>query len=115
MQSVKDKVLDGSADMFIPAPDPAVRPLLMLKFERLRLTSPTFSTWLAKFPLMFSAFGPGPTIVKSRFIASGPLVSVITPLTAKLIVSPDDALAMVCRSEPAPLSLRVSTVNVDRR
>jgi hypothetical protein len=45
-------------------------------------------------------------------MTSVPLVRVIVPVTAKTIVSPLFAAAIVSRSDPAPLSLRFVTVRV---
>ena len=56
--------------------------------------------------LIAKLFRPGPARVRLLVIVSCPLVSV----TAKLMVSPDAASAMACRSVPGPLSARLVTV-----
>ncbi|PYU02338.1 MAG: hypothetical protein DMG38_00685 [Acidobacteria bacterium] len=64
------------------------------------------------FPLIARLEAPGPLIVRFLLIKSSPLVRVMVPVTPKLIVSPDDALAIESRSEPGPLSARLVTVIV---
>src|SRR5258708_5330518 len=61
---------------------------------------------------MLRLAAPGPVMVTLWLIYKLALVSVIVPVTAKLIVSPDAEAAIVSRSEPAPLSLRLVTVSV---
>ncbi len=60
-----------------------------------------------------NTLAPGPVIVRSLLINNSALVSVIVVRPeAKLIVSPDAASRIACRSEPAPLSLVLVTVMV---
>jgi len=63
------------------------------------------------FPLIATFGAPAPVIVRLVLIVSV-LARVMVPVTLKLIVSPDDALAIAFRSEPAPLSARLVTVYV---
>jgi hypothetical protein len=53
----------------------------------------TLKTRLALFPLTASASAPGPERVRSLSSAISPLVSVMVPVTVKLMVSPAVALA----------------------
>ena len=69
------------------------------------------STRLALFPLIASIAGPGPTMARFFVITSSLLVSVIVPLVPKRIVSAGCAFSIAWRSEPAPESPRVVTVN----
>ena len=69
------------------------------------------------FPLIVSEPAPGPVMVRSLDISSCPLVSVIVPLSpgAKVIVFEPPAvllMTMSFRSEPAPESFRLATMNV---
>src|SRR5437667_5015404 len=64
----------------------------------------------AKLRWITRLLAPGPRIVRSLSIANSPLVNVMRPLTAKVTVSPEAALAMAWRSEPDPLSAVVVTV-----
>src|SRR5262249_35263512 len=64
----------------------------------------------AWFPSIESCSAPGPEIVMFLLIGSAPLVSVIVPVTAKLIVSPSWAIVRARRNEPGPLSFVLVTV-----
>ena len=56
---------------------------------------------------------PGPVIVRFLLITNSPLVRVTAVRHgAKLIVSPDEALRIACRNEPAPMSFPFVTVMV---
>src|SRR2546430_15081480 len=57
-------------------------------------------------------FAPGPLMVMFLLITSSPLVRLIAPVTAKLIVSLSCASASAWRSEPGPLSFVLVTVMV---
>ena len=57
-------------------------------------------------------FRPGPAIVMLCRTTSGALVNVIVPVAANVIVSPDRAWKTASRSDPAPLSAVLVTVNV---
>src|ERR1043166_1005883 len=64
---------------------------------------------------MVSTFAPGPWKVRFLSTSSSPEVSVIGEVTwpevrSKVIVLPGQALAMIPRSEPAPLSLLLVTM-----
>ena len=59
-------------------------------------------------PLIVSWVLPGPTIVRALLTTSCPWVSVMVPVTLKLIVSPGLALAISYRSVPAVRSRRIS-------
>ena len=56
---------------------------------------------------------PGPAMVRFVVITSSPLLNAITPLTAKVTVSPGAAVAIASRSEPGPLSSVVVTTAAD--
>ena len=71
------------------------------------MTPNTNVAWL---PSIKSWLVPGPEIVMFLTTTSPPLVSVIVPLTAKVILSPSCATASAWRSEPAPLSFVLVTV-----
>src|ERR1017187_9086414 len=67
----------------------------------------------ALLPLMARLAAPGPLMVKFWLSASVPEVSVMVPLTLKLIVSPGAAAAMTDRSVPdEPSSARLVTGSV---
>ncbi|PYL71148.1 MAG: hypothetical protein DMF26_20010 [Verrucomicrobia bacterium] len=51
-----------------------------------------------------------PLMVTLLSITSSPLVKLMVPLTAKLMVSPSLASASAWRNEPGPLSFRLVTV-----
>ena len=70
------------------------------------------NTRLVALPSTAKLAAPGPLIVTLLFTVKLPLVSVIGPVTAKLIVVPSSASASAWRSEPAPLSLVLVTVIV---
>src|SRR6266436_6724339 len=52
---------------------------------------------------------PGPEMVKFLLINNSPLVSVIEPVTEKVMTSPGAAPAIAARKEPGPLSAVVVT------
>src|SRR2546421_10587117 len=77
----------------------------------------TANTRLALLPLTVILSAPGPFTARLPRILSWPLVSAMVPVkpAAKLIVSAPGLRLdrrTACRSEPAPLSLRFSTVKV---
>ena len=60
-----------------------------------------------------NTFAPGPLMVRFLLINNSPLVKVMVVIpTAKLIVSPVDALRIACRSVPGQLSAALVTVRV---
>src|SRR5438128_10716162 len=59
-----------------------------------------------------STSAPGPLIVMFLLITSSPLVRLIAPVTANVIVSPSFTSASACRNEPGPLSLVFVTTMV---
>jgi hypothetical protein len=52
---------------------------------------------------------PGPTMFASVVRVSWPLVSVMAPVTAKVIVSPGATVEIAARNDPGPLSAVVVT------
>src|ERR1700686_355871 len=68
-------------------------------------------TRLLLLPLIVKTFAPGPVIVRFLSISNSPVVSVMVPTTlgAKVIVLPGQALLMMARKEPAPVSLLLVT------
>src|SRR5437667_6816843 len=56
-----------------------------------------------------SRSAPGPLIVMFLLITSSPLVRLIAPVTANVIVSPSFEPASAWRNEPGPLSLVLVT------
>src|SRR5581483_4213461 len=109
----KERVFEGSADMSTAPPLEVELPSATVRPDMETLTSPMLKTRPALLPLTVSSEGPGLTRVRSWKIDNGPLVRLIWPLTAKLIVSPAEALRIAWRSEPAPLSFRFRTVSVE--
>src|SRR5438876_3612763 len=76
--------------------------------------SPGAGIWKTRtdlFPLIARLDGPGPLIVR-LVVMSSVLLSVIVPVTPKLIVSPELAAAIAARREPSPLSFVFVTVIV---
>src|SRR6266550_2030295 len=71
----------------------------------------TLNTRLALFPEMVNTSAAGPWIIRFLEITNSPLVSVIglAKPGVKVIVLPGQALLMVARREPAPLSLLLVT------
>src|SRR5260370_3581235 len=99
-----------------PPPPPVVSlPLLIVSPEMLTMPPCTSKMRNAGVPLAELRWtarraAPGPEMVKFLTINNSPLVSVIVPLTEKLIVSPAAALAIASRSDPGPLSAVLVTV-----
>src|SRR5438046_4677793 len=75
-------------------------------------------TWKMRKGAAFAArdtarrFAPGPLMVMFLLITSSPLVRLIAPVTANVIVSPSLAVARAWRNEPGPLSFVFVTVVV---
>ena len=97
----------------MPAPNVPGCPFAIVRFEIVVLTLPAISK-MRKLPALRSTvnkFAPGPLIVRDLLINSSPLVRLIglTTLGAKVIVSPPQALAIMKRSEPDPVSLLLVT------
>src|SRR5437660_1166094 len=63
-------------------------------------------------PLTARLGAPGPEMVILWLTVSSPVVRVIVPVTAKVIVSPSFAMLSACRNDPGPLSLVFVTVMV---
>jgi hypothetical protein len=77
----------------------------MVRPEMVTVLPATISNTLVKaFPSIARLAAPGPMIVRLLLINSSPLAKVMVPVAVTQIVSPDAALAIVARSEPAPLS-----------
>jgi hypothetical protein len=80
--------------------------------ETLRVPVVALKMRLAPLPLSVRTLAPGPLMLRLLVISSSPLVRVIVPDTAKVIVSPEAELAMVSRNDPGPLSLEKTTVRI---
>src|SRR6266446_4230398 len=102
----------------MPPPElpPVTVPFAIVKPEK--VATPGFAkvrlkTRLLLLPLIVNRLAPGPWKVRLLSIANSPEVSVmglVTWVMSKVIVLPGQALAMIPRSEPAPLSLLLVTM-----
>src|SRR5262249_57085929 len=92
------------------------KPLATVRFAIVTVRLPAIpKPRLTPSPLTVRALAPGPLIVRLSVMSNWPLVRPTVPVTAKSIVSaPGLALAATtaARSEPAPLSRRLSTAKV---
>src|SRR5579862_8265664 len=97
----------------IPPPPAPGFPFVMVRPEIPTTEGAPISNTLDKlFPLTERLDAPGPLMVRVLLIKSSPVVSVIVPVTLKLMVSPGEVFAIAARRDPAPLSARLVTVIV---
>src|SRR5438034_2781069 len=102
----------------MPPPEPGTVPFAMVKSEK--VTTPGLAKFTLKtrellLPEIVNRLAPGPWKVRFLSISNSPVVSVIGLVTwpgvmSKVIVLLGQALAMIPRREPAPLSLLLVTM-----
>src|SRR5437016_4955985 len=96
-----------------PPPLPvASNPLVTVKPEMVTVEPKFSNTRNVALPLTARLGAPGPEMVILWLTVSSPVVRVIVPVTAKVIVSPSFAMLSACRNDPGPLSLVFVTVMV---
>lgn len=99
-------------------PPPLARPAFPLLIVRVPIVTFALRMWKTRealLPLTVSRDEPGPMMIRSSVISSSPVVSVIVPVTVKVIMSrPGFAFEskMACLSEFGPLSFRLVTVRL---
>lgn len=118
-----DTVLLASVNMpeLFKMPPPVVLgafPLLIVRVPIVTFTPRMWKMREALLPLMVRRGAPGPRMTSLSVMSSSPVVSVMVPVTLKVITSaPGFAFAskMACLNDPGPLSFRLVTVKPDTR
>jgi hypothetical protein len=91
-------------------------PLLIVRSEIVTTLAPIMKkTREALLPLTVRTVAPGPKMVRLSVMSNSPVVSVIVPVTLKIITSAPGFVfesRMACLSEPNSLSFRLVTVKL---